>query len=249
MAYQNKYPAALLSELGITTPQQIQLDVLAQYCGATILYEQLDGCDAYLVGGMEKAIIVVNEKSLPSRQRFSIAHELGHWMHDRGKITTVCKTEPGGRSQNAQEKRANQYAQDLLLPETMFRPLAEGKEITFTTVKELAQVFETSWTATAIRLVELSSASAMVIGYRKQKSPWFFRSKSLPAFNPLKTPGNSTIAHQILAGKIREGVIPKIALEECLEPTKLLPSNVQEHSLRITEDAVLTLLWWKDGRQ
>lgn len=242
-----KSPSVLLDELGINTPEQINLELIAQYCGATVLYESLNSCEAYLLGKAERAVICINQDAPRSRQRFSIGHELGHWMHDRGKMASLYLSEVHVEewSKAAIEKRANQYAKELLMPTEIFSPLAQRRDMTFATVKDLARIFETSLTATAIRLVELSSASAMLICYRKQKSPWFFRSKSLPAFNPLKTPGNSTIAHQILAGKIREGVIPKVALEECLEPTKLPPSNVQEHSLRITEDAVLTLLWWK----
>jgi len=39
-----KSPSRLLKELGITEPQEIDVEAIAQYCGATIVYERLEGC-------------------------------------------------------------------------------------------------------------------------------------------------------------------------------------------------------------
>ena len=42
--------------------------------------EPLTGCEANIIGRGDKAIITINSKSIPGRQRFSAGHELGHWM-------------------------------------------------------------------------------------------------------------------------------------------------------------------------
>src|SRR5229473_755209 len=83
-------PSALLEELGITEPWDIHVEAIAEYCGATIVYEPLKGCEARIIGHGDRAIITVSSTSLRERQRFSGAHELGHWMGDRGKVAFAC---------------------------------------------------------------------------------------------------------------------------------------------------------------
>src|ERR1017187_10341105 len=83
-------PAALLDELGITGPSEIILEAIAYRCHATIVYEPLTGCEARILGNDKEAIVTVNSNAPRERQRFSAAHELGHWMRDRGKVAFAC---------------------------------------------------------------------------------------------------------------------------------------------------------------
>src|SRR5207237_746269 len=78
---------------------------------------RLTGCEARIVGMAARAIITVNEASSPGRRRFSIGHELGHWMHDRGTAAFACEeTKLSGpwAGLTDREPRANRYAADLL---------------------------------------------------------------------------------------------------------------------------------------
>src|ERR1017187_5775830 len=139
---------ALLQDLGITEPDELDLGVIAQHCRATILYKPLEGCAARISGTDARAIITVDSNSRPERQRFSAAHELGHWMFDRGKVSLFsCEENLFVRewSKNNPETRANRYASDLLMPVFMFKPRAATlSRIDFNAVKELARVFTTS---------------------------------------------------------------------------------------------------------
>lgn len=63
----------LLDELGISEPENIDLDAIAQYTGATVQRAPLASAEARIVGAGDEAVITINEKSLPSRQRFSIS--------------------------------------------------------------------------------------------------------------------------------------------------------------------------------
>jgi hypothetical protein len=152
-----KSPAALLEELGVSEPQDIKIEAIAEYCDATIVYEPLKGCEARILGHGERAIITVNSASLRERQRFSGAHELGHWMRDRGKIAFACAEMVFAAEWGEEnpEARANRYAADLLLPPPLFSRRAKNREMTFATVRDLAKDFQTSLTATAIRLVTI----------------------------------------------------------------------------------------------
>jgi Zn-dependent peptidase ImmA (M78 family) len=78
-----KSPAAILEELGITEPEDLDIEAIAQSCGATIVYERLDGCAARILGNGDQAIVIVDDRPNIGRQRFSAGHEFGHWMRDQ----------------------------------------------------------------------------------------------------------------------------------------------------------------------
>lgn len=164
-------PEKLLRELGITTPDEIDIEAIAEYCQATIIPQKLKGSAARIIGIGDRAFITVDSESHRSRQRFSAAHELGHWMLDRGRMASFVCSEKNFLNDwtgDNPERRANRYAADLLLPKFIFEPLAKNKEITFQTVRELCSLFQTSLTATAIRLVELGSFPAIIVCNSKQ---------------------------------------------------------------------------------
>lgn len=159
-------PQQLLEELAIEDPQDLDVEAIAHHCGALIVYKRLTGCAARITGKGDRAIITIDSGSPRARQRFSAGHELGHWMYDRGKLSFSCEENKLIRewSRTNPEAAANRYASDLLLPVPLFKPRAYAyKAINFNTVRKLATTFETSLTATAIRLVEHGPLPAAVI--------------------------------------------------------------------------------------
>jgi IrrE N-terminal-like domain len=147
----------VLKELGVAEPSEIDIDAIAWFLGARVKYRPLDGCQACIAGNGDQAIITVNSRSSRRRKRFSVAHELGHWKYDRGRIL-VCRSDEIGRAgQNypTSERVADSYAAQLLMPAYIFDPIARSyPKATFQTVTTIADLFDTSITATAIRLVE-----------------------------------------------------------------------------------------------
>lgn len=143
-----KSPVKLLKELGISEPDKIDIEAIAQYCGATIVYEPLEGCEARILGNNARAIITVNVASNLRRRRFSAGHELGHWMRDRGRIGFACTDRVITTSWGSKDavQGANEYAADLLLPIEMFKRESRNEPITFDNAGRLSDRFETSLT-------------------------------------------------------------------------------------------------------
>ena len=56
-------PQRLLDELGITEPEDIEIEPIAFHVGALIKYAPLMGCEARILGAGDRAIITVNEKA------------------------------------------------------------------------------------------------------------------------------------------------------------------------------------------
>ena len=85
-------PERLLQDLGVTDPDDIDLEAIAWTMGAEVRYRPLDGCEARILGRDDRAIITVNQRSAPRRRRFSLAHEIGHWTHHRGVASFAAPT-------------------------------------------------------------------------------------------------------------------------------------------------------------
>jgi hypothetical protein len=247
-----RLPPALLRELGITEPQDIRIEAIAEYCDATIVYEPLEGCAARIVGFDDRAYITVDSRSPRARQRFSASHELGHWMVDRGKVASfVCKEKVFASewAGDNPERRANRYAADLLLPKFMFEPRAKNREITFATVRSLASDFQSSLTATAIRLVELGSFQAMIVCNEPGRRRWFFRGSDVPdVLWPRDMPGAYTCAYDLLRGGTIEGPTD-VQADGWFDHPDTRRYKLWEDSVPIAHGFVLSLLWWKDERQ
>ncbi len=246
-----KSPSRLLKELGITEPSEIDLEAIAQYCGATIVYEQLQGCEARILGNDNRAIITINSASPIGRKRFSAGHELGHWMRDRGKVGFSCTERIMTREWgpiNA-ERGANEYAADLLMPEEMFAKESRNKPITFDVVREMSDTFQTSLTATAIRLVRYGSFPAMLTYLEDGKRKWFIRGDDVPEkLWPLDAPRPATTAADLLKGEGLSGPT-QIQADGWIDHPRSKWYEVIEHSLQVSPTGILSLLWWKDEKQ
>ncbi|HEY3316583.1 MAG TPA: ImmA/IrrE family metallo-endopeptidase [Bacillota bacterium] len=85
-------------------------------------------------------VIVFNSRMDRPRQRFTIAHELGHYLlHRRDVGYFMCND----RSQNWREREANQFAADVLMPEDLV-------------VATWPEVRQTKWMATFFAVSELA---------------------------------------------------------------------------------------------
>ena len=243
----------ILQEFRIDSPEDIDVNAIAQFFGATVMAKPLHGSAARILGVGDKALITVNSQSVAARQRFSAAHELGHWMLDRGKLLGFTCTEKqivtGWYGENP-ERRANRFAADLLMPTYLFGPAAKGKEITFATVRELCESFKTSITATAIRLVETGSFPAMLVFSTPDGIIWKSKPIDLPSAIELRDcPGHYTNAAELLAGQKLNNNPVEVEASDWFSTPRSKNYSIIEDSELIYEDTVLSLLWWKDESQ
>jgi hypothetical protein len=242
----------LLRHLGVEKPGDIDLEAIAQYCQATVRYRQLDSCVARIVGSGSRAIISVNKGDILERRRFSIGHELGHWMHDRGNVGYACTASNlSARDWESADKeaRANRFGAELLMPAYLFRSLADRKPMTLKSASELADVFKTSLTASARRLIDLGSFPAMLVCHGKLGRVWFTRGRDVPDFlYPRRDLHQDTEAFSILYGSSRPPSRPTpVTADLWIDHRAGGRYSLIEHSAR-TWEYVLSMLWWKDER-
>lgn len=245
-------PEQILAELGIREPEDLDIEAIAEHCGASIRYRPLIGCEARIISYRDRAIITVNASSWRGRQRFSGGHELGHWMCDRGHVAFRCDYSSYVRGWWAAnpETRANRFATDLLLPLSMFQPRSRGLPVTFTTVRSLAGQFEMSLTSTAIRIVEHGGFPAMLVCNSPQKREWFVASSEVKGrLWPLAHPETETSAFALLKGGNRSSEPTDVRCDHWINHPRADRYWIKEDSLRLSEGSVLSLLWWEDEKQ
>jgi len=240
-------PEKLLQELGITEPEDIDLEAIAYYCGVTVVEDDLRGCEARLVGHGNRAFITLKRGGYGRRKRFSLGHELGHWMHDRGQATFRCGSKEfdtwGGESP---EVRANNYAANLLLPRSMFAPRAKECDVTLVAASNLADTFQTSLTSTAIRLVEFGDRPAIAAYVTSTGIKTIRRHKLVPFKVQLRdTLSRESMAFRTLDDGVDRGPVD-VEASTWFGDYHAAWHPVQEHSRRILPGLVLTLLWWPD---
>lgn len=121
-----------------------------------------------------KWVIVVNDTHAAVRQRFTIAHELGHVLlhkytspHADGRVRVRFRDHDSSTGSDFEEIEANGFAAELLMPERIIRSLAgrinfdpadakdDGKAVEAMT--GLAKRFEVSVQALSFRIANLGS--------------------------------------------------------------------------------------------
>ena len=111
----------------------------------------------------QKAIIGVNRQHPQTRQRFTIAHELGHFLlHEREKLHVDRLFQIQLRNQNSttgtseEEKEANLFAAELLMPaHFIHRDLATIEALDLEDdliIPDLAKMYKVSTQAMTLRL-------------------------------------------------------------------------------------------------
>ncbi len=101
-------------------------------------------------GGSAGYSVIVNEKHALVRQRFTVAHEIGHFLLHRQEIGDGLTDDALYRSglSTLQEVQANKMAAEILMP---FRLIEETMQSGVRTLGELAAKFQVSKQAMGIR--------------------------------------------------------------------------------------------------
>jgi Zn-dependent peptidase ImmA (M78 family) len=159
---------ALLAAAGITRPP-VPVDKIARKLGVDLVYRPFEGnISAMLFRDGDRRIIGVNSSHVGTRQRFSIAHELGHHELHPGREVTLdrvvridLRDRESSSGSDRQEIAANQFAAELLMPrqwvtrEVSIRVPGGRVPDQDRLANDLAKLFEVSLQAMQYRLVNL----------------------------------------------------------------------------------------------
>jgi Zn-dependent peptidase ImmA (M78 family) len=170
-----KHAYSLLCRFELERKLPIDVEALASALGISVKYEPFkEDLSGVLVKENVRTVIGVNSSHAITRQRFTIAHEIGHYalkhegnlFVDKALKNQAFVVRRDGKSSlgiDLFEIQANQFAAELLMPATLLKRQLErriGKKSGLTSdelISELARVFLVSHKAMEYRLVNLGS--------------------------------------------------------------------------------------------
>lgn len=243
----------LLKNFGISKPEEIDIEAIAYAKGATVKYKKLSGCAARIVGNNEQAIITISPSGYHERDRFSVAHEVGHWCLHRGRAFD-CRAEdicnPSLKQSSRFEREADKFASDTLLPKYLFEPLINNmSEISYDSIKNIASAFRTSITSTALRVVDCASDPLILVCHGSNGRKWFRRSSDVPQrWFPSDEIGPNSDALSVLYGKQKVSKRGLISATEWFDRSEAGHYDIIEQSFQCIQGEVLTLLIFTDDR-
>ena len=239
-----------MTALKLTAPID-PLDV-AKRLGLGVEYCDSSGFKGALVCSKETragTILIKNSIREDGRRRFTIAHEIGHYvLPHHGAKGSVCGSkdvESWDRSLPDEESEANDFASELLIPRSLVGPGLVGSKPTFHLIREISRVFDASLTASAFRTMGLTSFRAAIVWSTSGVIRWFKASEEFMAFVSVKNPvAKGTYAHDCFRGLKVPDDLKSVRAELWLAESKRHNAEyVQEHSIWLPSyDSVLTLL-------
>ena len=161
--------AEALAERGGTAEPPIDVDSIAEMLGLPVTREDLGpAVSGLLINNGTQSYICVQENDAETRRRFTVGHEIGHYLLGHqfrdGEHVHVDKgnfiSQRGPRSSagvDPMEIEANQFAASLLMPSHLLQKHAAGYGTTLldSDVSALATKFNVSEQAMTIRLSAL----------------------------------------------------------------------------------------------
>lgn len=161
--------ADLLFKSGIERPA-VPVERLAKAAGAAIEYRDFNNeISGLLIRKQQIVVIAVAEEQPKQRQRFTIAHELGHLLLHDGIEVRVDKhfrinlrSSVSSKAEDVEEIEANAFAAELLMPRDFL--LRDAKKLMLDMedeeqVSSLARRYDVSRQAMTFRLMNLFGES------------------------------------------------------------------------------------------
>ena len=150
---------------------------LCEQLGIEVITNKMLNKDGYLVCGDGLKMVWVSSKiQNKHRQEFVVAHEVGHFlmhqeqMHCCSNISIAPTTKVGS---SRQEREANSFATELLMPANVLAPLLPNGSLCFSDISRIADFFDVSMSHAAIKCIQNSKAeNEILLCYDAGKLKW-----------------------------------------------------------------------------
>lgn len=175
----------LIEEYHLNIKEPIDIEGLIRKMNIRLVTTELaDGVlGASKVVGLKKLIVISSKVYNEEQRRFTLAHELGHIIIHRGVHYFTKEDFNIVHSSKQKEDEADRFAVELLLPCDIINNVIKKYDINFRLIKQVAQKYRTSLTATAIRMLELTKENVILINHKSNNIKWWFKSNGEIFFN------------------------------------------------------------------
>jgi Zn-dependent peptidase ImmA (M78 family) len=249
---------AFVERWGVDAARDVE--TIAPTLGLRIIDVDADSFEGVLrriKGRMIGTIALSRSVSNERRRRFTLAHELGHYvLPTHGDSSSPCRPkdiERWDRSLQVREIEANRFAAAALMPRASIADLY-AEEPSFEVVERIANRRGTSFTASAYRYVSLSGERIAVVWSEKGEVKWARGSEEL-----YRHVSDGPLAGETFAARAARGLKVPDAFDRVPAIAWFGEKNIRdgatvlEHSKRLGSYGILTLLWidetierWRD---
>lgn len=243
----------IIKELCIEEASHINIEAIALTRGAIVKEEAMKGADGRLSALGDSGLITVRVDIPEQRKkRFVIAHELGHFELHRREVPSISCTDTAFREwsrRNPREMEANYFAAEILMPAEIFKRNMEGKDLKPAVFQSLCEEFDTSLTATAIRVATLRPEYALISSSPKGIQWFVVNREHFPVL--LNTRGQvheDSLAHDCFKGEaVPEGFFP-VEPHAWVESGWHVRGKLKEYAVYLKKyDQVLSFLYVDEG--
>lgn len=239
-------------------PLPIPIDELAIAFGIIAVQEKnFNGMQGALVANAEKSkgIILVNSNITNlRRRRFTIGHEVGHFMlPNHGHNMRCSEGDMSPSSLEPIEREANAFASEILMPTQIFTKLRQFEdEPDLKNIITLAGMFDVSLQACGNKYTNLSAYPIATISTYQQKISSFWINKNELPFWLIPKKGDavpmSSITRSAFTKDTGDIICDVVDSSIWFDETKgfELPEYVIEQTLVQENGYFYTLLWFED---
>lgn len=168
--------------------------------------------------GNDFGILYATHVASEGFQRFSVAHELGHYLlegHPEHVFDAngVHASRAGFVSPDRYELEADHFAAGLLMPKKLFEVAVDQFDDGLAAVEGMADLCRTSLTATAIRYAQRATGCVAIVVSTGRQIDYCFMSEGLKAFGELEwlkkrepvSPGTLTQRYNSVSDNVAHG--------------------------------------------
>lgn len=146
---------------------------IAKALGIRVLWADLDGRAGGLTWGASTATVELSRSDSLERQRFTLAHELTHFVVGSESLLASRGLVIGDLDESDEERLCDRTAAELLMPR---RETNASGDLTIEQIREFARERRVSLTAAAARLIEVGRHNAVFAKVEKIGTFWEFTS-------------------------------------------------------------------------
>ncbi len=150
------------------SPDEIFVERIACDLGAYVAWGETGNADARIVRGANHARITVASRLRGTpRGRWSMAHELAHWvLHRHIDADALDRIHGGGAIEGRDykyEREADLFTSEFLMPRASFAPRCDAARPTLDDLDALGAEYGTSLTATGKRYARFAKAACALV--------------------------------------------------------------------------------------
>jgi hypothetical protein len=237
----------LIADLRIRAAKEIDVDLIAAHHGILVRRSPLGHEEGRLLRAGSTGIINVEEGAYASNKwRFVIAHEIGHFLrHPSSDDFQACtKGDLSSYTGSGRETEANDFASELLMPQTLFEKKCDRNRPCLKDVGDLAGEFRTSLTSTALRFVMFAPEPCAVVHSTDGRVDWLDWSDNFRLGIRKKTKlSDRTYAGDLFAGRNVDDRPSQVDGDAWSDSGWADQIDLFEHSRRVSPNSVLSFLW------